>query len=120
VRVLDTGLETYPDATVVCGRPEVDPEDAHVVLNPVVVVEVTGPSTEDYDRGDKLEHYRRIPSLREVVLVSHREPLVEVIRREEDGSWSRHEARRGGAVKLVSLGCELAVDEVYRNPLAAA
>src|SRR5215471_2519866 len=73
IRVLDTGLETYPDATVVCGRAQMDPDDAHVVLNPVVVVEVTSPSSEEYDRGEKLEHYKQIPSLREVVLVSHRE-----------------------------------------------
>ncbi len=117
VRVLDTGLETYPDASVVCGAPLVDPDDPHVVLNPVVLVEVTSPSTEAYDRGDKLEHYKRIASLREVVIVSHREQLVEVIRREEDGSWSRHEARRAGVAALVSLGCELPVDEVYRDPL---
>jgi Uma2 family endonuclease len=120
VRVLDTGLETYPDASVVCGRPEIDPDDPHAILNPLALVEVTSPSTEAYDRGDKLEHYKRIPSLLEVVIVSHREQLVEVIRREQDGSWSRHEARRGGAVKLASLGCELPVDEVYRDALAGA
>jgi len=119
IRVVDTGLETYPDASVVCGRPESDPDDRHVVLNPIVVVEVTSPSTEAYDRGEKIEHYKRVPSLREIVLVSYRERLVEVIRRDEDGSWSRHEARRGGAVSLASLGCELPVDDVYRDPLDA-
>jgi Uma2 family endonuclease len=118
IRIADTGLETYPDVSVVCGRAEVDPEDAHAVLNPIVVVEVTSPSTEEYDRGDKAEHYKRIPSLREIVLVSHRERLVEVLRREEGGEWSRHEARVGETARLVSLECELRVDEVYRDPLA--
>jgi Uma2 family endonuclease len=117
IRVADTGLETYPDASVVCGRVEADPEDAHAILNPTVLVEVTSPSTEAYDRSEKLEHYKRIASLREVVLVSHRERLVEVMRREEDGSWSRHEARQGGAAKLESIACELEVDEVYRDPI---
>jgi Uma2 family endonuclease len=119
IRVVDTGLETYPDASVVCGRAEIDPDDPHVVLNPIVLVEVTSPSTEAYDRGEKLRHYEHIPSLREVVIISHRERLVEVIRREDDGSWSRHEARRGSA-RLTSLGCELVVDEIYRDPLAPA
>jgi Uma2 family endonuclease len=119
IRVLDTGLETYPDASVVCGHAEVDPEDPHVVLNPIVVVEVTRPSAEAYDRGEKLQHYKRIASLREVVIVSHRERLVEVIRREEDGSWSRHEGRSGGTVTLTALECDLPLDEVYRDPLAA-
>jgi Uma2 family endonuclease len=118
IRVVDTGLETYPDASVVCGHAELDGDDPHVVLNPVVLVEVTSPSTEGYDRGEKLEHYRRIASLHEVVLVSHREKLVEVLRRESDQSWSRHEGRSGGSVQLASIGCELRVDDVYRDPLA--
>jgi Uma2 family endonuclease len=120
VRVLDTGLETYPGVTVICGHPELDPDDKHAVLNPVVLVEATSPSTEAYDRGEKLAHYKRIPSLREVVFVSHSERLVEVIRREEDGSWSRHEARPGRAARLESIHCELSVDEVYRDPLATS
>jgi Uma2 family endonuclease len=120
VHILDTGLETYPDVTVVCGKAELDPEDKLAIVNPTVVVEVASPSTEAYDRGEKLSHYKRIASLREIVLVSHREHLVEVVRREEDGSWTRHEARAGGAAKLESLGCELPVDEVYRDPLARA
>jgi hypothetical protein len=28
--VLETGLETYPDVTVVCGHAEIDPDDRHV------------------------------------------------------------------------------------------
>jgi Uma2 family endonuclease len=119
VRISDTGLETYPDVTVVCGRAEVDPEDPNAIHNPIVLVEVTSPSTEDYDRGEKVEHYKRIASLREIVIVSHRERLVEVLRREDGGAWSRHEARVGETVRLVSLGCELPVDEVYLDPLAA-
>ncbi len=68
IRVADTGLETYPDVSVVCGRAEIDADDPHVVTNPVVLVEVTSASTEAYDRGEKLEHYARILSLQEVVL----------------------------------------------------
>ena len=83
VRVLDTGLETYPDVTVVCGPVERDPDDPHAIVNPVVIVEVTSPSTEQYDRSEKLEHDKRIASLREVVFVSHRNREVEVIRRDD-------------------------------------
>jgi Uma2 family endonuclease len=71
VRVVETGLATYPDVTVVCGAWERDPENAQTVVNPAVLVEVLSPSTEAYDRGEKLEHYKRISSLRAVVLVAH-------------------------------------------------
>jgi Uma2 family endonuclease len=120
VRVLATGLGTYPDATVICGKVELDPADrkGHTALNPRVLVEVLSRSTEDYDRGDKLGSYKQIPSLEEVVLVAHDRREVEVVRRESDGSWSRHVAGDGQTVVLASLGCEITVAEIYEDPLA--
>jgi hypothetical protein len=44
-------------------------------------------SAEAYDRGAKAAPYRRIPSLREHMLVSQRDPLIEVYRRNERGNW---------------------------------
>ncbi len=112
-RVLATGLATYPDVSVVCGKAEVDPEDKDTVCNPQVIVEVLSDSTEEYDRGKKFDNYKLIPSLREYVLVSQREPLIEVFRRGEEGHWNRVEARARASVRLESIGCELGVDRVY-------
>jgi Uma2 family endonuclease len=120
VRVLATGLATYPDVTVVCGPLERDPESRTTVVNPVLVAEVTSDSTEEYDRGDKLAHYRQIPSLEEYALISHREPRVEVWRREPDGTWVHAAAGAGGRIHLASVDGELAVDEVYRSGLEDA
>ncbi len=117
VRVLATDLGTYPDLSVVCGRIEVDPDDASCLTNPVVLVEVLSDGTEAYDRGEKFAHYRRIPSLREYVLVSQRQRRIEVFRRNEDASWTLYEAGAGQSAKLASIGCELSVDEVYRSAL---
>jgi Uma2 family endonuclease len=117
IRVLATGLATYPDACVVCGPLERDPASHVTVTNPVVVVEVLSPSTEPYDRGAKFEHYKMLPSLQEYVLVSSQEPLVEVRRRGEADEWESEESRTGGTVRLRSLGCEIPVDEVYRDVL---
>jgi Uma2 family endonuclease len=120
VRVPDTGLGTYPDVSVVCGAVELDPSDPKqlTVTNPLLLVEVLSPSTEDYDRGEKLGHYKHIPSLVEVVFVAHDRHEVEVVRREKDGSWSRHVGHEGETVRLTSLGCELSVSAIYENPLA--
>jgi Uma2 family endonuclease len=123
VRVKATGLATYPDVTVICQRVDLDPDDAkgHTATNPKVVVEVLSPSTEAYDRGEKLAPYQRVASLEEVVLVAHDRHEVEVVRREADGSWSRHVASGDdAAVSLSSLGCEIPVGEIYRDPLAPA
>jgi Uma2 family endonuclease len=120
VRVTATGLGTYPDVSVVCGRLELDPEDAkrHTIVNPRVLVEVLSPSTEGYDRGEKLRHYQQLLSVEEIVLVAHDRPEVEVVRREADGTWSRHVARAGEVAKLASVDCDLPVAEVFRDPLA--
>lgn len=119
VRVLATGLSTYPDVSVVCGTVEMAREDPDAITNPVVVAEVLSDTTEAYDRGAKAAHYRRMTSLQEYVLVSQAEPLVEVYRRTEGGRWELLEGRAGDVVELRSLGINLAVAAVYANPLAA-
>ena len=119
VRVRATGLATYPDVTVVCGKLELDPTDrkAQTVMNPRVVVEVLSPSTEVYDRGEKLAHYKRIESLQDIVLVAHDQHQIEVWHREGE-VWSLGLAHAGGASKLTSIDCTLVLGEVYANPLA--
>jgi len=117
VRVLATGLATYPDVSVACTRVERDPEDTNTLINPILLVEVLSDSSEAYDRGAKFAHYRRIPSLKEYVLVSQREPRIEVFRRNEDGSWTLYDAEASATVKLLSIDAELSVDEVYASAL---
>jgi Uma2 family endonuclease len=119
IRVQATGLATYPDVSVICGRAELDPEDrpGHTVTNPKVLVEVLSPSTEQYDRSEKLAQYQRIESLRAVVLIGHSEQLIEVWQRVEGGEWGLS-THRTGVVELASIGAELTVSEVYLDPLA--
>jgi Uma2 family endonuclease len=119
VRVVDTGLSTYPDVAVVCGQLATAADDPDAAVNPVVLVEVLSESTEGYDRGAKAAHYRRIPSLREYVLVSQSEPRIEVHRRADSGRWELLEARPGESIELASLGVRLDVAAIYENPLAA-
>jgi Uma2 family endonuclease len=121
IRVLATGLLTYPDASVVCGLVETDPDNKNALTNPRVIVEVLSDSTEKYDRGEKFAHYRRIPSLAEYVLVSQHEPCIEVYRQTSPGNWDLAEKGLAGqTVTLKSLECALSVDEIYANPLADA
>lgn len=120
VRVLATGLFTYPDVSIVCGSLERDPENKNAATNPRVLVEVLSDSTEAYDRGEKFAHYRRIPTLMEYVLVSQKEPCIEVYRRTESGEWDMEKALAGQTVNLRSIECELDVNEVYVDPLASA
>jgi Uma2 family endonuclease len=118
VRVTATGLATYPDITVVCDRLELDPEDTkgHTVTNPRLIVEILSPSTEEYDRGEKLLHYQQIPSLRELVLVGSDERRIDVWRRDGQ-SWALAPAAPDRA-ELSSVACHLPLSAVYFDPLS--
>lgn len=121
VRVQATGLGTYPDLSVVCGSLQTDPDDpsGNTIINPTLLIEVLSPSTEDYDRGEKLSHYKRIPSVREILLIAHDEHRLESWRRTDSG-WTLEVARAGAEdrLRLAALDCTLDLAEVYRNPLA--
>lgn len=111
VRVEATDLSTYPDLSIVCGPLQRAAGDHNAITNPRYLVEVTSPSTEDYDRGDKLGHYKQLPSLEAVFLVSHRRRQVTVIRRVDSG-WAQSEVRGGELLQLDEI-VAVALDELY-------
>lgn len=114
VRVEASDLTTFPDVSVVCGEPSVSSIDANAVTNPSLLVEVTSKSTEDYDRGDKLSHYKQIAALRAVVFVSHRARSITRLERTAAG-WDEREFRAGEVVTIESLQLAFAVDDVYEG-----
>jgi Uma2 family endonuclease len=116
VYVEATGLATFPDGAVVCGPLEQhSPSPDATALNPMVLLEVTRDSSEEYDTGGKLEMYRTIPSLRDYVIVSHRERRITVHHRDDRGEWSTRVAIGAGRVLVESVGATLVVDEIYRR-----
>lgn len=116
IYVESAGHATFPDGSVICGPLEQHrPSPAATALNPSVLLEVTSDSSEEYDTGLKLEHYRTIPTLREYIIVSHRERRVTVHRRADHGAeWTTEHAIAGGIATVESLACALVVDEIYR------
>jgi Uma2 family endonuclease len=115
IRVRATRLSTYPDASVVCGPTERDPGDRNAMANPAVLVEVLSDGTEAYDRGEKFEHYRQIPSLRDFVLVSQYRPHVEVYSRDQGGRWVLTTANTGERFSLTAMEGAIEVDRVYAD-----
>lgn len=79
---------TYPDLTVVCGKPEHVDEHVDTITNPVTIVEVLSPNTEGNDRGRNSMYCRNIPSLREYIMVAQDEPFVTLHRRLSNGTWT--------------------------------
>ncbi len=87
VKIPSTGLYTYPDFIIVCDPPELEDDHGDNLLNPTAIVEILSKSTEGYDRGTKFDHYRRLQSLKEYVLISQHKPLVERFVRQSDDTW---------------------------------
>jgi Uma2 family endonuclease len=116
VHIAAANIYTYPDISVVCGKREFTPGRHDAILNPILLVEVLSPNTEIYDRGKKFSHYRRIPSLREYVLVAQDMPMVEHYVLQEDGTWNwaAVEGLRE-SITLSTIGCTLDLGEIYRQ-----
>jgi Uma2 family endonuclease len=112
VHVESTGLATFPDVTVIRGEHRMSPHVANAVVNPTILVEVTSQSTENYDRGAKLGHYKQIPSLTAVLIISHRRREVTVV--ERDGTqWVGTEYRPSEIVRLRDFEVGISVDALY-------
>ena len=112
VRIDVTDLSTFPDVSVVCGPGATSEIDPDAITNPTLLVEVTSKSTEDYDRGEKLSHYKQLDSVRVVLFVSHRTKRITCIERDGAG-WTERDVRGGEVLTLREPAIALAVDDVY-------
>jgi Uma2 family endonuclease len=110
-----TGMATFPDASVICGKLQQHAASPRTTaLNPMLLVEVTSDSSEEYDTTTKLQSYQTIASLQDYLVVSHRERRITLHFRGSDGSWQTRVAIAGGKLSLSSVPAELQVDELYR------
>ena len=115
IYVESVGLATFPDGAVICGPLQQHaPSPKDTAVNPNVLLEVTSDSSEDYDTITKLETYQTIPTLHEVIFVSHRERRITIYRRDAD-TWVMRVAIAGGRIAVEAVGAELAVDTIYGN-----
>lgn len=106
----------YPDVVVVCGEAEFEDDELDTLLNPAVVFEVLSKSTQDYDRGEKAEFYRALPSLRELVFVSQYRVHVEHMVRRAEREWVLAEYNSlDDTLVLPSLGVSLPLAYIYRR-----
>ena len=115
VRVVETDLSTYPDLSVVCGPRVPAADDPHALTNPTVIFEVLSKGTAAYDAGEKFDHYARLPSLQQYVLVDSERVHVYVYTRGEGGTWVRMGHAEGEQVPLRSIDIVLSMEEIYEG-----
>jgi Uma2 family endonuclease len=116
VKVAKTGLYTYPDIAVVCSEPRFLDGEEDTLLNPTLLVEVLSDSTARYVRSLKSRLYRKLPSLRQYMIVEQDEPLVEVYSRSPDGDWMLKDAGElTESLSLDAIGCTLSLAAAYEK-----
>lgn len=107
------GAVMYPDAFVRCGPPD---DRRTATDDPAVVFEMLSEGTLKHDLIRKRLAYEAIPSLRRIVYVSIDEARIDMRVRAEDGAWGDEAVEGLGAlVRLLEIGVELPVAEIYED-----
>ena len=77
----------YPDAMIICGKPELTEDKFDTAKNPSVVFEIISKSSEANDRR-KFFYYMQMASVQEIVMInSYDQVKLEVGLKQENGSW---------------------------------
>jgi Uma2 family endonuclease len=110
VQVADDAV-LYPDVFVTCDAADLATE--HVFRSPTLVAEVLSPSTQGYDRSQKFALYRRLPSLREYLLVDPETRRMEAFRRVADGQWVLDDMSEADTLRVACLDLAIPTAEVF-------
>ncbi|CCQ52837.1 MULTISPECIES: Uma2 family endonuclease [Crocosphaera] len=113
VQVSETGPYHYPDVVVSCD--ERDKKAINFLQYPCLIIEVLSPSTEGFDRGKKFRNYRQIETLREYVLVSAEQKLIECFRINDKGVWELYSFSENETLKLESIDFNCSVELIYED-----
>lgn len=106
----------YPDASIVCGEPELEDDKFDTLLNPSVIFEILSRSTQRNDQGYKFLYYQQMPSLKEYIMIDSRKRYAQAARLQVDGAW-QFERLTGSASMLTiqTIHFEISFDDIYRN-----
>jgi Uma2 family endonuclease len=98
----------YPDVVLTCKSND---GDNRTIENPCLVIEVLSKSTSSIDKGEKLDTYQRIPSIKQYVIVDQARRKVEIYTR-QDSKWI-YEMLESGSFDITCLDTTMTLDEVY-------
>jgi Uma2 family endonuclease len=114
IHIPSNSLFTYPDAVIICNGLELLDEEFDTVLNPKVIVEVLSKSTQSYDRGDKFNLYRAIPSLKEYIMISSETIGLEHYIKQENNTWLLKEySQLSDSLLIQSIDFSILLSELY-------
>lgn len=105
----------YPDLSVVCGEAQFARDNEMELVNPVLVIEVTSPSTMDIDRDEKMVLYFEVPSIQAYLIIDQHRVCAELSLRADAGWRTTSYEDLDDVVPLAVLNCKLPMKQVYRG-----
>ena len=108
---IPAGNSRLPDLGVDCGPFD---DTALEASEPRLVVEILSPTTRTFDRNDKLEEYKTVPTLEYILLIDPDAPQVRLYFRDANRNWtSERTAALDAVVEMPSLGLLLHLSDIY-------
>ncbi|HWS83252.1 MAG TPA: Uma2 family endonuclease [Ktedonobacteraceae bacterium] len=108
-----------PDIMVTCNEQDIN-ENKTYIEHPKLVVEVLSPTTEKYDRMDKLWIYTQCPSIQEYILVNWDIMIIQKMTRKgteglDSFRWIDSFHHQGESIELETIGLSILVDDIYEK-----
>jgi Uma2 family endonuclease len=117
IYVADCQRAFNADALVVKGKTELFQRERAIAatLNPMIVVEVLSESNKDKDFTEKLNCYKKIPSLQQIIQIDQYKPFVSTyVRLPQPHQWLNTDYNSMDELILVS-DFEIPMRDLYRN-----
>ncbi len=111
----DRKIYTYPDIFIVREPIQFQEGRKHILVNPIVIVEVLSKSTRGYDKDEKFAAYRTIPSFVEYILVEQDKPRVEQHTKVAEGWLMREYSGLEATVSLDAIAFEISLTDLYNK-----
>ena len=104
----------YPDASIVCGKPQLEDDQFDTLLNPSVIFEILSPSTRSIDKGRKFFFYQQIPSLKEYIMIDSLKRFIQVARKQANDSWKFENMDETHTIlHIQTIDFQLPLSEIY-------
>jgi Uma2 family endonuclease len=116
IHIPENTLYTYPDFSIICGKPDTTDEEKDSIVKPSAIIEILSKSTKDYDRGSKFMLYRSIKTLKEYITIDSLSISVEIYTRQENNTWLLSEFKQLSESFVIStIGLTLLLKDVYED-----
>ena len=112
---LNDSKYVYPDLSVVCGKPVTTDEKRTMLTNPILVVEVTSPSSKKYDMNAKAEMYFSLSTLKAYLVIEQNRAFAQLYTFKDDEWILKKFDHIEDTINLPMINAALSLSEIYEN-----